>query len=73
MLQNDASTTLRTCCAKIITICGDKYSNGRDVRRFFESCLEQQALRLSKKENKTKMDLMMIKTADLENAIKIFS
>ena len=62
IVQNDANSTLRTCCSKIISICGDKYSNGRDIRRFFESCVEQQSLRLSKKEDKTKMDLMMLKT-----------
>jgi SpoVK/Ycf46/Vps4 family AAA+-type ATPase len=73
LVQNDANAVLRTCCSKVISICGDKYSNGRDIRRFFESCLEQQALRLSKKEDKSKMDLMMLKTIDLENAIKIFS
>ncbi|MDC0954189.1 AAA family ATPase [Pelagibacteraceae bacterium] len=73
IVQNDANSTLRTCCSKIISICGDKYSNGRDIRRFFESCVEQQSLRLSKKEDKTKMDLMMLKTVDLQNAIGNFN
>ena len=73
MIANDASTTIKSACKKVIEITGEKYSNARDVRRFFESCVQYQSLRLTKKENKTKMDLMMIKKEDVEIAINNFS
>ena len=72
LIQNDATNTLKECCKKVITITGDKYSNGRDIRRFFEATLQQQAMRLGKQENKSKMDLMMLKKQDLETAIQNF-
>ena len=72
LIQGDANNTLKDCCKKVISITGDKYSNGRDIRRFFEATLQQQAVRLGKQENKTKVDLMMLKKQDLENAIKSF-
>ena len=72
MIANDASTPIKNACKKVIEITGDKYSNARDIRRFFESCLQQQSLRLTKKENKTKLDLMMIKKEDVETTIKNF-
>lgn len=73
LVQNDANTTLKDCCKKVIQLTGVKYSNGRDIRRFFESVLQQQAIRLTKQTNKTKLDLMMIKKVDLENSIKQFN
>ena len=73
MIANDASTTIKNACKKVIEITGEKYSNARDVRRFFESCVQYQSLRLTKKESKTKMDLMMIKKEDIEIAINNFS
>lgn len=73
LIQNDANTLLKSSCAKVIEISSDKYANGRDIRRFFESCIQYQAIRLSKQESKNKVDLMMIKKSDLENAIKSFS
>ena len=72
MIANDASITIKNACKKLIEITGDKYSNARDARRFFESTIQYQSLRLTKKENKTKMDLMMIKKDDVENAINNF-
>ena len=73
MIANDASTPIKDACKKVIEITGDKYSNARDIRRFFESCIQYQSLRLTKKENKTKMDLMMIKKEDVESSIKNFA
>ena len=73
MVANDASTPIKNACKKVIEITGNKYSNARDIRRFFESCLQQQSLRLTKKENKTKLDLMMIKKEDVESSIKNFA
>ena len=73
MIANDASTPIKNACKKVIEITGDKYSNARDVRRFFEDCIQHQSVRLSKKENKTKLDLMMIKKEDIETSIKNFS
>ena len=72
MIANDASITIKNACKKVIEITGNRYSNARDARRFFESTIQYQSLRLSKKENKTKMDLMMIKKDDVENAINNF-
>jgi len=72
MIANDASIAIKNACKKVIEITGDKYSNARDARRFFESTIQYQSLRLTKKENKTKMDLMMIKKDDVENAIENF-
>ena len=72
MIANDASISIKNSCKKLIEMTGDKYSNARDARRFFESCIQYQSLRLTKKENKTKMDLMMIKKEDVENAINNF-
>ncbi len=72
LIQSDANSILKECCKKVISITGNKYSNGRDIRRFFESSLQQQAVRLGKQENKTKVDLMMIKKQDLETAIQNF-
>ena len=72
VIANDASITIKNACKKVIEITGDKYSNARDARRFFESTIQYQSLRLTKKENKTKMDLMMIKKDDVENAIENF-
>ena len=72
VIANDASITIKNACKKLIEITGDKYSNARDARRFFESTIQYQSLRLTKKENKTKMDLMMIKKDDVENAINNF-
>ena len=73
MIANDASSTIKDACKKLIQITGDKYSNARDVRRFFESCVQYQSLRLTKKENKSKMDLMMVKKEDVETAINNFA
>ena len=73
MIANDANASIKDACKKVIEITGDKYSNARDIRRFFESCIQYQALRLTKKENKTKMDLMMIKKEDVESSIKNFA
>lgn len=73
MISNDASSTIKDACKKVIQITGEKYSNARDVRRFFESCVQYQSLRLTKKENKSKMDLMMVKKEDVEIAINNFS
>lgn len=72
LIQSDANNTLKECCKKVISITGPKYSNGRDIRRFFEAALQQQAVRLGKQENKSKVDLMMLKKQDLENAIQNF-
>jgi SpoVK/Ycf46/Vps4 family AAA+-type ATPase len=72
-VANDANECLRNACKKIIKVTGEKYSNGRDIRRFFESCIETQASRLTKIENKSKADLMMIKKKDVENTINNFS
>ena len=73
MIANDASTPIKDACKKVIEITGDKYSNARDIRRFFESCIQYQSLRLTKKENKTKLDLMMIKKEDVDASIKNFA
>ncbi|WP_075506347.1 AAA family ATPase [Candidatus Pelagibacter communis] len=73
MIANDASASIKNSCNKIIEITGERYSNGRDIRRFFESCIQIQSVRLNKKENKTKLDLMMIKKEDIENTINNFS
>ena len=73
MIANDASTPIKVACKKVIEITGERYSNARDVRRFFESCIQYQSLRLTKKENKTKLDLMMIKKEDVEMAINNFA
>lgn len=73
MIANDANANIKDACKKVIQITGDRYSNARDVRRFFESCIQYQSLRLSKKDNKTKMDLMMIKKDDVDAAIENFA
>ena len=73
MIANDASASIKNSCNKIIEITGERYSNGRDIRRFFESCIQIQSVRLNKKENKTKLDLMMIKKEDIDNTINNFS
>ena len=72
IIANDASESIKISCKKIIEITGEKYSNGRDIRRFFESCIETQSSRLTSKKDKTKLDLMMVKKEDIENTIKIF-
>jgi len=72
MIANDASTPIKEACKKVIEITGERYSNARDCRRFFESCIQAQSVRLTKKENKTKLDLMMIKKEDVETAISNF-
>ena len=73
MIANDANANIKDACKKVIQITGDRYSNARDIRRFFESCIQYQSLRLSKKDNKTKMDLMMIKKDDVNAAIGNFA
>ena len=73
LIQDDANVVLKECCKTVIEITGIKYSNARDIRRFFESCIQFQAVRLAKLKNKNKIDLMMIKKSDLENAIKNFN
>ena len=73
MIANDANASIKDACKKVIEITGDKYSNARDIRRFFESCIQYQSLRLTKKENKTKLDLMMIKKEDVDASIKNFA
>jgi SpoVK/Ycf46/Vps4 family AAA+-type ATPase len=73
MIANDASTPVKDACKKVIEITGERYSNARDVRRFFEGCIQSQSVRLSFKQNKTKMDLMMIKKEDIETTINNFS
>ena len=72
MIANDASVTIKNSCKKLIETTGDTYSNARDARRLFESSIQYQSLRLQQKENKTKIDLMMIKKEDVENAINNF-
>jgi len=73
MIANDANANIKDACKKVIQITGERYSNARDIRRFFESCIQYQSLRLSKKDNKTKMDLMMIKKDDVDTAINNFA
>ena len=73
LIQEDANVVLKECCKTVIEITGIKYSNARDIRRFFESCIQFQAVRLAKLKNKNKIDLMMIKKSDFENAIKNFN
>ena len=73
MIANDASTPVKDACKKVIEITGERYSNARDVRRFFEGCIQSQSVRLSFKQDKTKMDLMMIKKEDIETTINNFS
>ena len=73
MIANDASTPIKDACKKVIEITGERYSNARDVRRFFEGCIQSQSVRLSLKKDKTKMDLMMIKKEDIETTINNFS
>lgn len=73
LIQEDANVVLKECCKRVIEITGIKYSNARDIRRFFESCIQFQAVRLAKLKNKNKIDLMMIKKSDFENAIKNFN
>jgi len=73
MIANDASTPVKDACKKVIEITGERYSNARDVRRFFEGCIQSQSVRLSLKKDKTKMDLMMIKKEDIETTINNFS
>ena len=73
MIANDASTSIKNSCNKIIEITGDRYSNARDVRRFFEGCVQTQSVRLSQMKTKTKLDLMMIKKEDIETTINNFS
>lgn len=72
MIAPDASDPIKTGCKRVIEVTGDKFSNGRDCRRFFESVLQFQATRLSKLQTKTKMDLMMVKKADVEGATAQF-
>lgn len=43
---------------------GDRFGNGRDVRKFFEQCLESQAIRLSKQSEK--VDLNSLDVSDVE-------
>ena len=38
-IANDANECLKDACKKIIELTGKKYSNGRDIRRFFEGCI----------------------------------
>ena len=73
MIANDANRTIKEACKKVIEITGKRYSNARDVRRFFEGCIQSQSVRLSLKKDKTKMDLMMIKKEDIETTINNFS
>ena len=61
--------TIKDACKKVIEITGERYSNARDVRRFFEGCIQSQSVRLSLKKDKTKMDLMMIKKEDIETQL----
>ena len=70
LIQDDANVVLKECCKRVIEITGIKYSNARDIRRFFESCIQFQAIRLSKLQNKSKIDLMMIKKTDFEDQKK---
>lgn len=73
MIANDASGTIQNACKKVIEITGERYSNARDVRRFFEGCVQTQSVRLSQMKTKTKLDLMMIKKEDIETTINNFS
>jgi len=73
MIANDASGTIQNACKKVIEITGERYSNARDVRRFFEGCVQTQSVRLSQMKTKTKLDLMMIKKEDVETTINNFS
>jgi len=73
MIANDASGPIQNACKKVIEITGERYSNARDVRRFFESCVQTQSVRLSQMKTKTKLDLMMIKKEDVETTINNFS
>jgi len=73
MIANDASGPIQNACKKVIEITGERYSNARDVRRFFEGCIQTQSVRLSQMKTKTKLDLMMIKKEDIETTINNFS
>ncbi|WP_440650999.1 AAA family ATPase [Candidatus Pelagibacter sp. HIMB1495] len=72
VVANDASNSIKNACKKIIEVTGERYSNARDLRRFFEDCIQNQSVRLAEKNNKTKLDLMMIKKEDIENTIGDF-
>ena len=72
MIASDANDAIKQGCKRVIEVTGQRFSNGRDARRLFESVLQFQATRLSKLANKTKMDLMMIKKVDIEGAANQF-
>jgi SpoVK/Ycf46/Vps4 family AAA+-type ATPase len=72
IIAGDANEAIKQGCKRVIEVTGQRFSNGRDARRLFESVLQFQATRLSKLANKTKMDLMMIKKVDIEGAANQF-
>ena len=42
---------------------GNRFANGRDVRKYFEQCVERQAMRISKQDGK--VDLNVLELADI--------
>ncbi len=54
---------VRKNCAEMKTTKGHRFANGRDVRKYFEQCVERQAMRISKEDGKA--DLNVLELADV--------
>jgi SpoVK/Ycf46/Vps4 family AAA+-type ATPase len=54
---------VRKTCAEMKTTKGHRFANGRDVRKYFEQCVERQAMRISKQDGK--VDLNVLELADI--------
>ncbi len=54
---------VRKTCAEMKASKGHRFANGRDVRKYFEQCLERQAVRISKHESPT--DLKLLEFSDV--------
>ena len=58
-----AEEVVRQTCAEMKATKGHRFANGRDVRKYFEQCVERQAMRISKQDGK--VDLNVLELADI--------
>ncbi len=67
-LDADALAAVKGACKALKHVMGERFANGRDVRKLFERCMEKQALRI--RGNPDTSDLSKLEAWDVELAAR---
>jgi SpoVK/Ycf46/Vps4 family AAA+-type ATPase len=68
-LDADALAAVKAACKALKHVMGERFANGRDVRKLFERCMEKQALRI--RGNPDTSDLSKLEAWDVELAARL--